>query len=148
MDNITLTINFATGKISINNVELRTITIEDVSKNGLLLNCIPMEFRTDEMCIKAIAQNPEALQFVPNDKKKLFEKIICYNKKKITDWRELQYIENQTEEMCLEAVKQNGYALEYVENQTEEICFEAVKQNGRALQFVKNQTENICSGSS
>ena len=37
---------------------------------------------------------------------------------------------------CLEAVKQNGYALRYVWKQTPEICLEAVKQNGYALQFV------------
>lgn len=43
----------------------------------------------------------------------------------------------------LEAVKQNGLALEYIENQTDEICMEAVKQNCWALQFVKNQTHKI-----
>ena len=37
---------------------------------------------------------------------------------------------------ALEAVKQNGYALQYVKEQTEEICLEAVKQDGYALQFV------------
>ena len=41
---------------------------------------------------------------------------------------------------ALEAVKQNGYALQYVKEQTEEICFEAVKQDGYALQYVN---ENI-----
>jgi len=48
----------------------------------------------------------------------------------------LQYIHNQTKEICLEAVKQEGYALQYVHHQTEEICLEAVKQEGYALQFV------------
>ena len=42
--------------------------------------------------------------------------------------------------MCLQAVKQNGEALEFVNNQTIGVCLEAVKQNGEALQFVKNQT--------
>ena len=60
--------------------------------------------------------------------------------------------------LCLEAVKQNGCALEYVKEQTEEICsalkfvkeqtkeicLEAVKQNGLALEFVKEQTKEIC----
>jgi len=45
---------------------------------------------------------------------------------------------------CLEAVKQNGYALKYVKNQTKKICLEAVKQNGLALKFIKNQTDEIC----
>ena len=37
---------------------------------------------------------------------------------------------------CLEAVKQNCYALQYVKDQTPEICLGAVKQNGQALQYV------------
>ena len=44
---------------------------------------------------------------------------------------------------CLEAVKQNGLALEYVKEQTKEICLEAVKQDGYALQYVKEQTPEI-----
>ena len=34
------------------------------------------------------------------------------------------------------AVKQNGDALQYVHNQTPEICEAAVKENGYALQYV------------
>lgn len=41
-------------------------------------------------------------------------------------------------------VQQNGLALQYVENQTPEICLAAVRKNGRALQHVKNQTPEIC----
>ena len=40
---------------------------------------------------------------------------------------------------CLEAVKQNCYALQYVENQTEEICLAAVKQDGYALAYVNDE---------
>lgn len=56
----------------------------------------------------------------------------------------LQYVKEQNESICLEAVKQDGYALQYVKEQTESICLEAVKQNGEALAFVKNQTPHIC----
>ena len=51
------------------------------------------------------------------------------------DWNNPKY--------CLEAVKQNGYALEYVKEQTPEICLEAVKQYGLALEYVKDQTPLI-----
>ena len=51
------------------------------------------------------------------------------------DWNNPKY--------CLEAVKQNGYALGYVKEQTHEICLEAVKQNGKALEYVKEQTPLI-----
>ena len=56
----------------------------------------------------------------------------------------LEYVGNQTKEICLAAVKQNGYALRYVLNQSEEICLEAVKRNVEALQYVKNETEAVC----
>jgi hypothetical protein len=56
----------------------------------------------------------------------------------------LQYVTEQTEQICLEAVKQNGYALQYVTEQTEQICLEAVKQNGDALRYVNEQAEQIC----
>ncbi len=55
---------------------------------------------------------------------------------------------NVTEQVCLEAVKQNGEALYYVPEhlKTERICLEAVKQNGYALQFVPEHliTEQVC----
>ena len=60
------------------------------------------------------------------------------------DGHNLQFVENQTPEICLAAVKKTGYALQFVKKQTTELCLEAVKQNGWALEFVKNQTEEIC----
>ena len=56
----------------------------------------------------------------------------------------LIYVKEQTPEICIKAVKKDGYALEYVIEQTPEICIEAVKQDGRALEFVKEQTPEIC----
>lgn len=56
----------------------------------------------------------------------------------------LKNIENQTKDICLAAVKQNGYALIYVKNQTEEICLAAVQKTGLALKYVKEQTHKIC----
>ena len=43
------------------------------------------------------------------------------------DYRELKNIENQTDGMCILAIRQNYKALEYVKNQTEELCLEAIK---------------------
>ncbi len=56
----------------------------------------------------------------------------------IEQFRELRP-EDQTHEICLEAVKRNGYSLQFVEDQTHEICIEAVKRNGYTLQYVKDQ---------
>ena len=51
---------------------------------------------------------------------------------------------NQTIDMCMTAVKEDGIALKYVKKQTPEICMAAVKQNGLALQYVKDKTPEIC----
>jgi hypothetical protein len=45
-------------------------------------------------------------------------------------------VKDQTEAVCLEAVKNDGYALRYVKDQTEAVCLEAVKRNGDALRYV------------
>ena len=58
----------------------------------------------------------------------------------------LQNIDNQTPEICLEAVKKNEYELLFVKEQTPEICLAAVKQNPSVIRYVKteNQIEEIC----
>ena len=60
------------------------------------------------------------------------------------DGRALQCVEEQTLEICMDAVQENGLALEYVKEQTPEICLAAVQQNGHALKYVKEQTPEIC----
>jgi hypothetical protein len=61
-----------------------------------------------------------------------------------TKYDALPYKCNLTGKEALEAVKQNGHALQYVKIQTPEICLEALRQNGYALQFVNTQTPEIC----
>ena len=56
----------------------------------------------------------------------------------------LQYIDKQTEEMCMIAVRKAGWSLQYAKIQTEEMCMIAVRNNYLALKFVKNKTESIC----
>ena len=48
----------------------------------------------------------------------------------------LQFVHNQTEEICLEAVRNDGLALQYVNHQTKEICLAAVRNNPNALKYV------------
>src|SRR3989338_9805218 len=56
----------------------------------------------------------------------------------------LQYVKEQTDEICMVAVQQDGLVLQYVNVQTDEICMAAVQQNGWALAYVTNQTDEIC----
>jgi len=57
----------------------------------------------------------------------------------------LQNIDNQTPEICLEAIKQNEYELLFVKEQTHEICLEAVKRNPSIIRYInpEKQTEEI-----
>ena len=48
----------------------------------------------------------------------------------------------------MEAIKQNGCALQFVKEQTRRNIMEALKQNGFTLEFVKEQTKEIMYGSS
>jgi hypothetical protein len=59
------------------------------------------------------------------------------------NYKALKYVKDQTEEICLEAVKQNGYALQYVKEQTEAICLEAVKEDGDAFQYVEKYYQSV-----
>jgi hypothetical protein len=56
----------------------------------------------------------------------------------------LQYVQKQTDEICLKAVERNGYALRYVQKQTDEICLKAVERNGDALQYVEERMFAEC----
>ena len=51
----------------------------------------------------------------------------------------LQFVEEQTHEICLAAVQQYGYALQLVKEQTHEICLAAVQQNCYTLEVVKTK---------
>ena len=97
-----------------------------------------MGIYTKEEQFKLIREHPLNLEQIDNQ----FEDV-CLEAVKEVGYA-LQFVKVQTEEICLEAVKQYGTLLEYVKEQTPEICLEAVKQDGYALQYVKEQTENIC----
>jgi hypothetical protein len=58
----------------------------------------------------------------------------------------LKYVDNQTEQICLNFVQANGLAIKYVKNKTNQLCMEAVKQCGLALKYIDadKQTETMC----
>lgn len=60
------------------------------------------------------------------------------------DGRNIAYIDDQTEEMCLEACKSHPIALSSCFYRSEEICLAAIKQDGSALAFAPKQTDEMC----
>ena len=47
-----------------------------------------------------------------------------------TNPKNIQFIENPSREVCLAAVKNDGYSIKYIENPSQEVCLAAVKQHG------------------
>ena len=86
-----------------------------IEENPLLYPAVREDLRTESLNFKAVKKNGIVLQ----------------------------YITQQTPELCLEAVRNNGLALEYVKKQTPEICLEALAQTGRAIVYVKELTEEL-----
>jgi hypothetical protein len=56
----------------------------------------------------------------------------------------LEHVKEQTNNICLAAVKQNGESLAFVLNQTQELCQIAVENTEWAIEYVKNQTLDVC----
>ena len=54
------------------------------------------------------------------------------------EWDGLRIKRNLVGENALEAVRQDGHMLLYVKEQTEEICLEAVRRSKYALQYVES----------
>ena len=51
--------------------------------------------------------------------------------------------ENPSEQVQLEAVKQNGWNIEFIKNPSEEMQLIAVRSNGMVIQYIKNPSEEM-----
>jgi len=60
------------------------------------------------------------------------------------DYKALEYVKNQTDELCTLAIMQNGSAIQFVKNQTKELCELAINKDGTSLQYVRDQTDELC----
>jgi len=137
-----------------------------LKKNWKALKYVKESFQTEELCKLAIRQNYYAMYFVHPNLLTPELKCFAFNQKipsiqsigkDQTDemcieaikfnWREIQHVRNQTKEICLSAIRKNAKALRYInmKYQTEEVCKYATKgRNGVLLKFVKYQTYGIC----
>ncbi len=61
-----------------------------------------------------------------------------------SDPNTLQHVKNQTDKLCLIAIKFDPNTLRFVKNQTDELCLVAIKSDPNTLRFVKNQTYELC----
>lgn len=55
----------------------------------------------------------------------------------------IQFIDNPSEQVQLAAVKRIGYALHFIDNPSENVQLAAVKQNGRAIKYIDNPSDKV-----
>jgi hypothetical protein len=112
----------------------------DVNDNQLSVEAVKDIFRAwpKSKDLLNVKKNGELLKYIEEQTLE-----ICLEAVK-QDGMSLIYVKKQTPEICLAAVKQYAYALEFVKIQTPEICLAAVRQNGMTIRYVKEQTEEIC----
>lgn len=56
----------------------------------------------------------------------------------------LHYVQEQTPEICMAAIKNNESAFKYVKNQTNELCIKALKLNPYIIMHIRDQTTELC----
>lgn len=150
-------------KTTENYLELCKLAVQNC---GYMIQSIPLEYITEELCILAIKQEPESILVINNkilteEMCKLAFELKYYTFKNIPDkYRSyemcvsaikkaghlLHYIKEQfhNEELCKLAVENDGYSIRYVSKPfyTKEMCELAVKRNGLALSFIENKFRN------
>ena len=128
---------------------LRNIPLEDrkslcanslekaVQQNGLALEFVPLELRTESLCSIAVSQNPRALRWVPSQFKSIelcmsayeadpatiiyilnrYRIVSLYHSMIMKDWRLIRYVPNKVLRskygftIVIDAVMQHGFAL-------------------------------------
>jgi hypothetical protein len=118
---------------------------DDIIKSNKIIICdFKLQSEIDgwydaDFCIYAIKQNSCIISLIKNFTDKTLLEVVKHS------GHALDFIE-QTNKFYKEAVKYHGYALEFVDiaKQTNEMCLDAVTQDGDNLLFVENQTEEIC----
>ncbi|WP_330502416.1 DUF4116 domain-containing protein [Peribacillus frigoritolerans] len=113
--------------------------LEAVKQNGLTLKSVPKNLHSVTLCLEAVKQNALAIKHVS---RKVLTNDICIeavrNNGTIIAYSTYIPDEFRTKKLYLEAIKQNGRALEYVPDKykSESLCKKAIMQNGLALEFV------------
>jgi len=108
---------------------------------------VPPALITYELCLLAVKNSHHDLKYVPQEYK---TEIICLNAVK-GYWSALEHIENQTEEMCLIALSGGRnrcwQSLQFMHEQTDKVCREAIEQVDiypELMSLIRNQTEELC----
>jgi hypothetical protein len=89
----------------------------------------------NEIYTLSIRNNIMAHEYVKNNSKELLDYLIDVTLGDQTEWQ--QRINNDDEEKYLALCEKDGLALQFIENQTYDICMAAVKQFTFSIEYVK-----------
>jgi hypothetical protein len=110
-----------------------------VSRNGLELEFVTEQ--NENLCKRAIKQNIYSYVFIKdNDIRKKLQNFVLEQDNSLFD-----FIDEQSEELCVSLLKNNGLVLQYIKDKNQKYCYLAVQQNPLALQYVnkENQTPEL-----
>lgn len=124
----------------------QTLLTNSIKKHLVNLNGLTLKYfdeQDEKLCVLAVRENYEALEFVKNQTLKVIQEAF-ENQDQFESREAINLVKNPTYEICKLALEKSGLALEFIKNQTDELCKIAVEENGLALKFVKEQTPEIC----
>ena len=87
--------------------------------------------------IKNISINPLWIKYIINPSEEIQLEAVK------DDGFAMNYIKNPSKKVQMEAVKHDGYIICYIKNPSEDVQIEAVKQNERAIEFIQNPSERV-----
>ncbi len=109
-----------------------------LSRNGFLLQYVPDQYKTVELCLLAIINNPWALEYVPSFLKKYKICLLAVSAYGCL----LQFVPEKYKDvsLCWGAVLQDPLALQYVKDaikiQNRDLCRRAIAKDGLAIQYI------------
>ena len=92
--------------------EINFVSKEELQDNPYAIRYLDGQAQTEELCLIAVKQDGEVLE----------------------------YVKKPTDKIILEAIKQNGRAIWFVKEQTYELCLTAVKNTPQAIKDIRNTT--------
>jgi hypothetical protein len=110
-----------------------------VAKNGDSIKYVPPSILSSELCVAAINNSPTAIKYISHEY--LTEELCLLAVTKKPVCITLIPINMVTYDFYKKVLASNGLVLQYIREQTKELCTIAIKQNVNAIQYVnKNIT--------
>ena len=108
-----------------------------VTKFPSMIQHVPQEYQTEDLCLKAVTAMPSTLRFIINQTPKICERSVQIS------GISLQYVKNKTKELDEIAVNNDPFAIEFAQEQTEDLCLKALYKDIRVLDCITIVSENI-----